>query len=156
MHLFWWVVDWPYLGPVDLHCIGVTWFVIRLSGGFVVLGLSSSHNGFLGLVAVGFISGRMLPLIESGGPGGSVEDGAYDASVQSVLEYVCGFFSSRPANLGDEVVKCCDICVDVAIFQAEAHEPIVCLLFLVCVGESVLEMLFEVSPDCLVIFVSVI
>jgi hypothetical protein len=98
----------------------------------------------------------VLPLIKSGGPGGSVEDGAHDTSVQSVLEYVCGFFSSRLANLGNEVVECCDVCVDVAIFQAEAHEPVVCLLLFIRVSEDVLKMLLEVGPNCFVIFVPVI
>ena len=67
-------------------------------------------------MAVCFISGHVLPLIKSGGPGGSVEDGAHYALVQSILEYVCGFFSSRPTDLGDEVVKRCDVCIDVTIF----------------------------------------
>ena len=121
-----------------------------------MLGLAFSHDGLSGLVSVGFISGCMLPLIQSGGPGGSIEYGAHDASVQSILEYMCGFFSSRPAYFGDEVIKSCNIGVNVAVFQAEAHEPIVCLLFLVCVGESVLKTLFKVGPDCFIVFVPII
>ena len=124
--------------------------------GYVLLGVSSPHDGLPGLVSVGFVSGCVLPLVQSGGPGGSVEYGAHDASIQSVLKYVCGFFSSRPANLGDEIVKCCDVCVNVAVFQAKVHEPIVGLLLLVRVCECVLEPLFEVGPDCFVVFVSVI
>jgi hypothetical protein len=107
-------------------------------------------------VPVYFVSGRLLPLVESGGPGGSVEYGAHDASIQSVLEYVCCFFSSRPANFGDEVIKCRNVCVDVAVFQAEAHKPVVSLLLLVGISETVLETLLEIGPDSFVVFVSVI
>jgi hypothetical protein len=107
-------------------------------------------------VSVRFISGCILPLIKSGGPGGSVEDGVHNASVQSFLEYVCGFFFSHLANFGDEVVEHCNIGVNVAIFQTEAHEPIVCLLFLVRIGVGVFEVLFKVTPDGLIIFISVI
>ena len=107
-------------------------------------------------MSVRFVSGCFLPLVKSGGPGGSVEYGAHDASVQSVLEYMCGFFSSRPADFGDEVIECCDVCVDVAVFQAEAHEPVICLLFLVRVRKGTPEALFEVGPDRFIVFVSVI
>jgi hypothetical protein len=73
------------------------------------------------------------------------------ALIQSLLEYVCSFFSSYPANFGDEVVECCDVGIDVAIFQVEAYEPVVCLLFLVGVCECVFEALFEVAPNGFVV-----